>query len=558
MDNLLLSGSSLLTGASSASNTLTLAQKAAIAAAKNNLFANPVASSVTINAPSSSPSTTGFTNIVPAANGFAESFTGTTIPGSNTITNVSSTSGLVIGMPVCEQNTTPNYPTRIPLGAYITAINTTTSVVTISQNALGAGTAFTILAYTDKISIIGGEVSNNNGNMFAFGATIGNYTAPPTASELSGSPYALEFITDAANFTTSTNAILFKIYANSNSPVLFRIAIDDVYQTSAPVAFGTTTGGWVEIQFSTAGAHKVRLELPAGFLTQQIWITTGSSVWKPKSSCAVKALFFGDSFFQGGASQSWPGRNLAHTVANMLGWRPYLSGVGGTGYAANGGINWNWANTNRLADFSYRSYDAVVILGSINDGGQSTATVQSNALTVFQAARAAQPNATIFVFGVPTTVFFSQTSAMSYENAVAAAFAQWGDSNAYFIPISTDPDGDWITTANEAFSGGSYVDYASFTGTTSGTTLTVSAMTSGFLRVGQTIMSGAGIMGSPTIVAQLTGTTGQTGTYQLSVSQTTISAEAMTAGDGSHPSDSMGVLYYANKIVQKIFALLTP
>lgn len=66
---------------------------------------------------------------------------------------------------------------------------------------------------------------------------------------------------------------------------------------------------------------------------------------------------------------------------------------------------------------------------------------------------------------------------------------------------------------------------ASFTGAISGTTLTVSAVGSGTLAVGQPV-SGAGVTAGTVITALGTGT-GGAGTYTVSVSQT-VASEAMT------------------------------
>ena len=60
------------------------------------------------------------------------------------------------------------------------------------------------------------------------------------------------------------------------------------------------------------------------------------------------------------------------------------------------------------------------------------------------------------------------------------------------------------------------------TGSITLTTMTVSAVTSGTLVVGQ-VLSGTSVTAATTIVSQLTGTTGGVGTYQVSVSQTTAS-----------------------------------
>jgi hypothetical protein len=77
-----------------------------------------------------------------------------------------------------------------------------------------------------------------------------------------------------------------------------------------------------------------------------------------------------------------------------------------------------------------------------------------------------------------------------------------------------------------------------FTASISTTTMTVSAIASGSLKVGQTV-EGANITAGTIIVEQLTGTSGSTGTYKVSASQTAASATAyginwsvMPANDG--------------------------
>jgi hypothetical protein len=70
-----------------------------------------------------------------------------------------------------------------------------------------------------------------------------------------------------------------------------------------------------------------------------------------------------------------------------------------------------------------------------------------------------------------------------------------------------------------------------FTGSISGTTLTVSSITTGALAPGQLV---AGGLTDPatTIVSQLTGTAGAAGTYQVSVSQT-VASGALTSSGGT-------------------------
>ena len=73
----------------------------------------------------------------------------------------------------------------------------------------------------------------------------------------------------------------------------------------------------------------------------------------------------------------------------------------------------------------------------------------------------------------------------------------------------------------------SFANSASFTAAISGTTMTVSAIATGALAVGQ-IVSGVGVTQYTTITAQLTGTAGSTGTYTVSYSQTVSSTSMST------------------------------
>jgi hypothetical protein len=82
------------------------------------------------------------------------------------------------------------------------------------------------------------------------------------------------------------------------------------------------------------------------------------------------------------------------------------------------------------------------------------------------------------------------------------------------------------TVINQAY------EAASFTATIATTVLTVSAVTSGILAVGQ-VITGAGVTAGTYITSLGTGT-GGTGTYNLSASQTVGSATAMTSTGSSY------------------------
>ena len=103
------------------------------------------------------------------------------------------------------------------------------------------------------------------------------------------------------------------------------------------------------------------------------------------------------------------------------------------------------------------------------------------------------------------------------ETVITALGTGTGGTGTYTVDVSQTVASENMSTAPSA---------AIFTGSISGTTLTVSAVSSGTLYVGQTIQ-GAGITSGTIITALGTGT-GGTGTYTISSSET-VSSETMYA-----------------------------
>lgn len=101
------------------------------------------------------------------------------------------------------------------------------------------------------------------------------------------------------------------------------------------------------------------------------------------------------------------------------------------------------------------------------------------------------------------------------------------------VRIGGDSSGDGpaitapVTIQNCEFTGGGY-NTASFTGSISGTTLNVTAVSSGVIVVNQ-ILSGSGVTSGTVITGTGTGS-GGTGTYTINNSQT-VASESMTSGD---------------------------
>lgn len=541
---------------------LSLMQKRAAAVANNNLDVNTPSSSATIISTATSWTTTGFTNMIPVSGGWVASFTGNTTAGSNVVTNVSSVSGLVANgnMPVVENVSNAGFPANIPLGAKITEVGTTT--ITLSKAATATATGITIKAFSDKIKVVGALPGMYNGNFRGTGATVGNGLNPPTARNQAGEPYAIEFMTDAANFQGAGYAVVFEIYGNSGTLQSYRIAVDDVYQTNLEQKFSVIGTNYIQVIFSTTGKHKIRFELSGTPLTLGVWVPTGATIWRPETGNIIKASVFSDSWGQGGSF--WGHDAIFTRVCKRLGIECINQSVSGTGYVSTGLVNYNWADSNRKSDTAFVDPNVVFVFGSINDSGAAGETLQANALTLYEGIRTASPNATIFVSGFPATNSISSTTAAekeAYEYAAFQAFQTWelsnyGFNNSYWIPFSTDSDGAWLNSANVTFSGGGYINYTSFNGTSvSGSNvLTVNSLTSGNLEIGE-VLNGSSYFPSGTYVVSYGTGTGQTGTYNMSADATSSDTAAMTAGDGAHPSMT-GTAFIADYYYNRILGIL--
>ncbi|MHC2018720.1 hypothetical protein [Methylobacterium sp. CM6247] len=196
-------------------------------------------------------------------------------------------------------------------------------------------------------------------------------------------------------------------------------------------------------------------------------------------------------------------------------------------------------------------------INDLNAGGLTPA--QAAAALATQAA--AYPN---HIFIVPTvtpntsstdsfatttnqTVSSGGVKVLAYNDLVRAGIAGVklvADISDFVDPYRT---GKWPVTRNPADTAATT---AAFTGSTSGNTLTVSAVASG------TIVRGANLFGSGVNVGATIMATGGTGTYTLSVSQTVASGALTTGGlgtwDGLHPS------IVANELIRDRGAALLP
>ena len=140
--------------------------------------------------------------------------------------------------------------------------------------------------------------------------------------------------------------------------------------------------------------------------------------------------------------------------------------------------------------------------------------------------------------------------AMGLMGSVAAITQTSGSLTA--VSVLTAPD-TWTALTKAELTGTATVTLpsASFTGAIAGTTLTVSAIGSGSLVIGQTITGGTTSGG--TIITALGTGTGGVGTYTVNNSQT-VTSGAMTA---TGPTYTEGVDYLLNRSMGALKALST-
>lgn len=171
--------------------------------------------------------------------------------------------------------------------------------------------------------------------------------------------------------------------------------------------------------------------------------------------------------------------------------------------------------------------------------------------------------------GLQATLFNGGGFWAKNDGSVAAtigmkAYADFATGKVSFNAAATPPTGASVTGSVAANVVTGSIAVNSVTGSIAGTTLNVSAVGTGGLASGQ-VISGTGVDPNTTIVKQLTGTAGSTGTYQVSISQTVASTTiASTGGTLNATAVTTGTLAVGQTISgsgitagTKITALLT-
>lgn len=191
-----------------------------------------------------------------------------------------------------------------------------------------------------------------------------------------------------------------------------------------------------------------------------------------------------------------------------------------------------WASPNTAVNPSSGEVDGMLTVNS-NGSGAPTGFVhraQQGLITVFlQAATMLIPQ------GLPV-VLHSEGDFWAVNDGTTASYVGEPiyaiNANGKVVPSASVPADATLTTITVVANAlnVSAITTNTFTGSISGTTLTVSAITTGGLYAGQTL-TGTNVAAGTTIVKQLSGTTGGTGTYQVNIFQN-VTSTAITGSGG--------------------------
>ncbi len=147
------------------------------------------------------------------------------------------------------------------------------------------------------------------------------------------------------------------------------------------------------------GGMQRRVFWPLAALALSLGLLSGTGTAGGHRLQGPHVLFFGDSLIAGNGAL--PRRPVeVTTVADRMGWVPYVDAFGGTGYTT-GGKHGRPYDDRLLHDhFLSRSYDLVVLEGGTNDAHHGRLSqLRSQALRTLDLIRAREPRARVVMVG---------------------------------------------------------------------------------------------------------------------------------------------------------------
>lgn len=221
-----------------------------------------------------------------------------------------------------------------------------------------------------------------------------------------------------------------------------RILLDGIYVSKSGFVTTLNTGAltWLGIDCTGIGGYlkrRVTIETHLagkfrGFSCQAGDVVAYPSTQLPAGPASLNGIFFTDSIPITGATLI--GDGYAVILSELLGIYCRLASAGSTGYVAdNSGGSYNAPN--RLIDVNGFGADVIFNQFGVNDLASDTATVQANALTVFQSQRLNNRTAPIFNIG-PVDTAAPSTSVAGFDTTEAAILASSAQvPGCYYISL---------------------------------------------------------------------------------------------------------------------------
>lgn len=336
-----------------------------------------------------------------------------------------------------------------------------------------------------------------SGTANAIGATA-TYTSNTGAFPNASGLMQISFMSDGADV---------EIGIYSATGMLIRV--DGEYVTLTP-ATTSATDLWTKLAF---GSSKMRRFDVIGHNLSFVGVAVaaGDTVL-PAPKRGPRVICFGDSITQPGA-ENWP-----QWLSDFMGWDDiWAHGVGGTGWDRDAsGVSKRFADR-MLTDVVAHSPDIVLILGSVNDAGQTPSVVRQNAYTGVSRILERLPDALVIggyngIGGVEEMTANALDVMDETRSGILAAGGVWLNPMEMPVSFPTVVPNAVLSTSHAAGRVGANPNAAPYDVANSSTGISVvgTAGIAGHLPVGATLEIGSGATRERVVVngrTQINGTT---------------------------------------------------
>ncbi|MER2520292.1 MAG: SGNH/GDSL hydrolase family protein [Bdellovibrionales bacterium] len=307
----------------------------------------------------------------------------------------------------------------IPDGTTVTAVNTGTGAVTLSQNLTG--------------TLVGADYVGFGNNTVSFlGAyaqpyyTAFPYTQNAVNAEWTAPPFAVEF----DYYGTAFNLIFHDI----NALPRFWLWVDGQPTTAAYGMPGSYTPSannraFYNVTFDNGGDNTARWRRIRIYMINARF--GGMKIGPTDIVCATrqaypKIAWLGDSWTEGVTGTGYATDLLSgtpHQATALLGLGvPMVAGQGSTGYISTGGAQKPaFGDSARVAPIVAANPDALMIWGSINDAAQDPTAVQNAAYALYASLQRQLPQTKLLAIGVQARGASTSANDRTINQSVKAA-----------------------------------------------------------------------------------------------------------------------------------------